>query len=129
MQGAIYFPILRGKQGEIAGMARLSPYARSRTRPTFDIPLSNSDAEEPIEFRLCELASTFAKSWGTLLPICFDFSAFGPEEECTDGRHPIEHFFDCIRQVSVKGIPVAGPESVRGPGQRYLEAVARISSP
>lgn len=126
MESAVYFPILRGKQGEIAAIARLSPYARSRTRP-IDIPLSAGDEEEPIEYRLCDLAATFASSWGTLLPVYFDLSAFGPDERIADGRHPVEHLFDCIRQVRMHGVPVAGPESVRGPGYRYLEAVAHVA--
>jgi hypothetical protein len=108
-------------------VGHLSPLARTRTRPTFNITKPASDNVDPIEFHLSDLASNFAKVWGTALPIFFDFPRYGPDAKGADGRHPVEYFFDCVRQWRILGIPVAGPETVRGPGLGYLEAVGHIA--
>jgi hypothetical protein len=127
MYSAIYFPIQRAKRGEMTAIGYLSPEARTRIRPNVDIQKQKAKSKEPIEYYLSDLSHEFAKNWGTTLPICFDFLRYGPEEETRDGRHPMEYFFACARQLGVQAIPVAGPESVRGPGYEYLDAVARVA--
>lgn len=128
MHTAIYFPTHHSKLGEINAVGHLSPHARTRIRPTFGITKPRADNDDPIEYHLSDLATDFARSWGTALPIFFDFPRYGPDERINDGRHPVEYFFDCVRQLRIPGIPVAGPESIRGPGYAYLEAIARIAS-
>lgn len=119
MQSAIYFPTLRAKRGEISAIGHLSPEARTRIRPTFDIPkpkAKNKDPKDPIEYHLSDIASELAKNWGTPLSLFVDFSQYGPDEKAADGRHPVEYFLDCTRQLRLLTIPAAGPESIRGPG-------------
>jgi len=127
MHAAIYFPSHHSKRGEINAVGHLSPNARTRIRPTFNITKPASDNNDLIEYHLSDLAVALAKSWGTALPLFFDFPRYGPEEQATDGRHPVEYFFECVRQLQILGIPVAGPESIRGPGYAYIDAVARIA--
>ncbi len=127
MQSAIYFPILRAKQGEISAIAHLSPEARTRIRPTFDIPKRKAKSKASIENHLSGIASELAKNWGTALPLFVDFLQYGPDEKVADGRHPVEYFFDCACQLGMLAIPVAGPESIRGPCYGYLNAIARAA--
>ena len=130
MQSAIYFPTLRAKRGEISAIGHLSPEARTRIRPTFDIPkpkAKNKDPKDPIEYHLSDIASELAKNWGTPLSLFVDFSQYGPDEKAADGRHPVEYFLDCTRQLRLLTIPAAGPESIRGPGYGYLNAIARAA--
>lgn len=127
MQAAIYFPTLHSKRGEITAIGHLSPTALTRIRPTINIVKPKSDNNDPIEHHLSDLAMALVRSWGTRLPLFFDFPRYGPEEQGSDGCHPVEYFFDCAKQLRMQAVPVAGPESIRGPGYRYLEAVARIA--
>jgi hypothetical protein len=127
MEPAVFFPSHQSKLGEMTAIGHLSPLAKTRTRPTFNITKPASDNAEPMEYHLSDLATRFAKVWGTRLPIYFDFPRYGPEVRVADGRHPAEYFFECVKQCRIVGIPVAGPESVRGPGFDYLDAVARIA--
>lgn len=127
MQSAIYFPIHRAKRGEISAIGHLSPEARTRIRPTFDIPKPKAKNKDPIEYHLSDIASELAKNWGMSLPLFVDFSQYGPDEKAADGRHHAEYFFDCAHQLRMLAIPAAGPESIRGPGYGYLNAIARAA--
>jgi len=127
MEDALYFPIHRAKAGEIAGIGRLSPLTRTRVRPTFEIQKQAADDDAPPEEYLAGVGQQLLESWGNRYPLYADFLQFGPEQKTADGKHCAEHLFTCLRQQSMLAIPVAGPESVRGPGYDYLEAVARIA--
>jgi len=128
MRSALYFPNLRGKRGEISALGHLSPFARTGVRPFIDLPKPKVDAKQSIEAFLSETASSLALNWGTSYPLYVDFSRFGPEETTQTGSHPVEYFFASLPQHGVKGIPVAGPESARGPGDRYIKVVSDIAS-
>lgn len=127
MKSAIYFPILRGKEGEIDAIGHLSPYARLRVRPLFDIQKPRSPAKSSIEQFLADKAREIASAWGTTRPLFIDFRRYGPDENTATGFHPAEHFFECSRQLGLQAIPVTGPESERGPGDRYINAVTDIA--
>src|SRR5688500_12895644 len=98
MHAAIFFPSHQSKLGEMMAVGHLSPFARTRTRPTFNITKPAADNEEPVERHLSDLSAQFAKVWGTGLPIYFDFPRYSPDARVADRRHPVEYFFDCIRQ-------------------------------
>ena len=125
VQSAIYFPILRGKEGERLAVGHLSPVTQTRIRPMFD--LAKPDGGESLEQHLMRAAGDFVSSWGVRLPLFIDFSRYAPDQTCANGRHACEHFFECARQLKLKAIPVAGPETHRGPGTKYIEAVAAIA--
>lgn len=126
MKDVLYFPIHRAKKGEITGIGHLSPRTRTRVRPTFEIQKPNGGDDAPIEEYLAGVASQLL-AWGSHYPLFADFSQFGPRDTVSDGSHCAEYFFKCLRQHSMLAIPMTGPESVRGPGYEYLEAVANIS--
>lgn len=127
MDAAIYFPIHRAKKGEIVATGHLSPHARARVRPIFDVQKQNVKDGRKIEEYFNDLAEDIVQSWGTRHALLIDFSRYEPDAVVRDGRHCIEYLFSYFRQRSMQGIPVAGPESVRGPGPAYLEAVARLA--
>jgi hypothetical protein len=128
MNDAFYFPIHRAKAGEIAGVAHLSPRTRTRVRPAFEIQKQRDDDDTPLEEHLSRVAHQLLAAWGSRYPLFADFSQFGPEDRTADGTHCAEFFFRCLRQQSMLGIPMTGPESVRGPGYGYIDAVAGIAS-
>jgi hypothetical protein len=89
--------------------------------------LAKPDGGESLEQHLVRAAGDFVSSWGVGLPLFIDFSRYAPDQTCANGRHACEHFFECARQLKLKAIPVAGPESHRGPGTKYIQAVAAIA--
>jgi len=128
MNDALYFPIHRAKAGEIAGVGHLSPRTRTRVRPAFEVQKQREDDDTPLEEHLSGVAHQLLEAWGSRYPLFADFSQFGPEDRTADGKHCAEYFFRCLRQQSMLGIPMTGPESVRGPGYGYIDAVAGIAS-
>lgn len=128
MNDALYFPVHRAKAGEIAGIGHLSPRTRTRVRPAFEVQKQREDDDRPLEEYLAGVAHQLLEAWGSRYPLFADFSQFGPEDGTADGKHSAEYFFKCLRQQSMLGIPMTGPESVRGPGYGYIEAVAGIAS-
>lgn len=127
MDAALYFPIHRAKRGEITAAGHLSPRTRARVRPMFDVQRHKPNSRKSIEVYLSDLADELTGSWGTKYPVSVDFSRYEPDATVTDGRHCAEYLFECLRQRAMLGIPVTGPESLRGPGIAYLEAVGRIA--
>jgi hypothetical protein len=127
MKSALYFPILRGKRGEITALGHLSPVARAWMRPTIDLPKPGLASKLSFEDFLSDIGAALARNWGNAYPVFVDFSQYGPDETTSNGIHPAEYFFDLARQHGVKGIPVAGPISIRGPGLRYLDSVSRVA--
>lgn len=127
MVNAVYFPILKMHQGECDAVAHLSPWARALTRPLFDMPRPTEERRRELASFLCDSATRLVRSWGVRHSFLADFSLYAPDESMADGSHPVTHYFACLRQLGALGVPVAGPESVRGPGNRYLEAVSGIA--
>ena len=127
MHSALYFPVLRAKQGEIDGLAHISPWCRSRARPLVDIPLQKDNDSRTLEQYLAETLGAVTRSHGTGSPLYVDLSQYGPNVSVADGRHPVELAYDIIAQLRLMAIPVTGPESIRGEGKRYIEAVNRIA--
>jgi hypothetical protein len=127
MNDVLYFPIHRAKAGEITAVGHLSPRTRTRIRPTFEVQKQREDDDTPLDEYLADVAHQLLEAWGSRYPLFADFSQFGPEDNTGDGQHCAMHFFKCLRQQSMLGIPITGPESVRGPGYGYIEAVAEIS--
>lgn len=126
MYSALYYPILRAKQGEIESLGHLSPRARSRVRPFIDIPRQKTNDNRSLEQYLADTLTSIKQSHGTSSPLFVDLSQFGPEISTSDGRHPVEFVFEIVRQLRLMAIPVTGPELIRGEGPRYLEAVKGI---
>lgn len=128
MNDALYFPIHRAKAGEISGVGHLSPRTRTRIRPAFEVQKLRDGDDTPPEEHLSGVAHQLLEAWGNRYPLFADFSQYGPEDRTGDGTHCAEYFFRCLRQQSMLGIPMTGPESVRGPGYGYIDAVAQIAS-
>ncbi|MEO1147713.1 MAG: hypothetical protein AAFY26_19190 [Cyanobacteria bacterium J06638_22] len=120
----IYAPILRGKEGEIRALGFLAPKTQNLIRPMLDIPAYEA-ADLPA--RLCHLVDQIGRTWGTAHSLLFDMSRYEPDASTDEGVHPIELLFEQARQRKLLAIPVTGPEDDRGPGDRYLTAVASIA--
>lgn len=127
MYDALYFPIHRAKKGEIIGAGHLSPKARTRVRPTFEVQKPDDDSDESLEEYLARVAKDLSDAWDHRLPLFVDMPHFAPDVRTADGKHCVEFLFRCLRQHGMAAIPMTGPEIVRGPGYDYLDAIASIA--
>lgn len=124
MQAALYFPAIRGREGEIQAIWALSPRAKSRMSLLVDLPTVELPFGKSLEEHIGQFVSKVTRAWGTERPLYLDLSRYGPENVDSKNRHGVEHLFDCTRQSKLAAVPVAGPLLVRE--SAYLEAVARI---
>ena len=127
MQSAIYFAFIRGRQGEIQALHRLSPLARARMTVVVDLPTMKTDANKSIELHINSFASNVVRAWGTRRPLYLDMTRHPASLEDSRGRSAVAHLFDCARQLKALAIPVTGPLSERGPESLYVDAVAEIA--
>lgn len=127
MPSALYYPIIRGRQGEISALHHLSPAARARIAPLVDLPTGPADDSRTLDDYVGGFIADLTPAWGTEYPIYIDLSRYHPGHTDRQGRQIVEHLFDCSRQARLKAVPVAGTLSERGPGTAYLEAVAKIA--
>lgn len=127
MASALYYPVIRGRKGEISALHHLSPSARARTAPLVDLPTGAVDDPRPLDDFVGGFIAALTPAWGTAYPIYVDLTRYHPGQTDRRGRHIAEHLFDCARQRRLKAIPVAGTLSERGPGAAYLEAVAKVA--
>lgn len=127
MPSALYYPVIRGRQGEISALHHLSPPARARTAPLVDLPTGAAYDPRLLEDYVGGFIADLTPAWGTAYPIYVDLTRYHPGQTDRHGRHIAEHLFDCARQLRLKAIPVAGTLSERGPGAAYLEAVAKVA--
>lgn len=126
MQSALYYPMIRGREGEIHAIHRLSPLARSRIALIVDLPTKELAPTQSLDAYVASFVTDISAAWGTSHPIYLDMNRYGPEQLDRRQRHIVEHLFDCARQKRLKAVPVAGTD--RGPGVAYNEAIARIAA-
>lgn len=120
MKSAIYFPILRGKEGEIDAIGHLSPYARLRVRPLFDIQKPRSPAKSSIEQFLADKAREIASAWGTTRPLFIDFRRYGP------ARTPQPGFTPPNTSLSVVGNSGYKPSRLPDLNQNVAQAIGTL---
>ena len=127
MTSALYYPTIRGRQGEISALHHLSPSVRARIAPLVDLPTGAESDPKSLEEFVGSFVAGLTPAWGTAYPIYVDLSRYDPGKTDTHGRHIAEYLFECARQAQIKAIPVAGTLAERGPGDVYLQAVANAA--
>jgi hypothetical protein len=69
MQSALYFPMIRGREGEIHAIHRLSPLARARIALIVDLPTKELAPTQSLDAYVARFISDIAAAWGTSHPI------------------------------------------------------------
>jgi hypothetical protein len=118
--------MIRGREGEIHAIQRLSPLARARIGLIVDLPTKELTPTQSLDAYVASFVSEITSAWGTSHAIYLDMNRYGPEQLDRRQRHIVEHLFECSRQKRLKAVPVAGTD--RGPGVAYNEAIARITA-
>jgi hypothetical protein len=114
LQSALYFPMIRGREGEIHAIHRLSPLARARIALIVDLPTKELAPTQSLDRYVSSFVSDIAVAGGSSHAIYLDMNRYGPEQLDRHQRHIVEHMFECARQKRLQAVPVAGTD--RGPG-------------
>ena len=119
-----YLPILPARKGAFRAMDVLSPPARSRLTPLFDVPSPVLKGNETIEVYLAERAQGIHRACGTMRPMYVDVHDLPLDLHTSSDTQPIVHLFDLLRMHSSLAVPVTGTEADRD--KDYLESVRSI---
>jgi hypothetical protein len=119
-----YLPILRAKLGEFGAVQALSPDARSRLVPLFDVPVPLLANGVLLEDYLTDCANGIRESWGRGRPVYVDVHDFPLDLRTRTGAQPIAHLLNLLRGGGVHAIPVTGTIADREPD--YVANVREI---
>src|SRR5580658_9042506 len=106
--------MIRGREGEIHAIHRLSPLARARIALIVDLPTKELATGQLLDQYVSSFVSDIAAAWGSSHAIYLDMNRYGPEQLDRHQRHIVEHLFKCAREKRLQVVPVAGTD--RGPG-------------
>lgn len=102
---AIYFPVLRWKQGERCALANLSPTVKQQVSPIIEFPI-NCDYTDRKVADFCENA---ASDWGTDQAFYLDLSAIDFTSAPAEEEHPALSLLQATCDEGLQIIPVINP--------------------
>lgn len=129
-----YYPLLKGRDGELRALEGLTVEQREPLTPLIDVPPPNITFERINEVKRVQIATVdealdgyaarIVKAWGQVDPCLVDLAGFDPADRLAGGEHPLEAFFSEAREVGLAAVPVTGPD--RDPAQ--VQAVRAITT-
>jgi len=119
-----YLPVLRAKEGEFRAVRSLSPSARSRLVPLFDVPIPVLKDGKTLGGYLAERAEGIHSAWGTARPLYVDVHDLPLDLRTSSEVQPITYLFDLLRVHGSLAVPVTGTEPDRD--RDYLAAIRAI---
>jgi hypothetical protein len=115
-----YYPLLKGRDGELRALAQLDLEQREPLTPLIDVPPQEVTFErdgdekyiqiETLDEALEGYAARLVKAWGQVDPCLVDLAGFDPSERLANGVHPVSAFFSEARKVGLAAVPVTGPD-------------------
>lgn len=119
-----YLSILPARKGSFRAVDTLSPLARSRSIPLFDIPLPVLDKGKTLEGYLAERATGVHRALQGTRPVYIDVHDLPLDLRTASGVQPITYLFDRLRMSGSQAIPVTGTQADRDGS--YMAAVRSI---
>lgn len=107
-----YVPILKWRQGEYQALFRLGTLQKDRVVPLIEVcpPEFDFETQQPaksIDDHLLKFGPRLKTKWGQR-PALIDAGLIDPDEQMTDGRHPLTYLLDEARKVNGLLVPVTG---------------------
>lgn len=102
---AIYFPVIRWKQGERCAIANLSPTVKRQISPIIEFPIG-CDYTDPKIRDFCETAIS---DWGIDQDFYLDLSAVDFTASPAEEEHPALSLFRTVHAQRLQTIPVINP--------------------
>lgn len=125
MKGAFcYMPVLKARSGSFDAVRAISPAARSRLAPLFDILPPNAHQAKNLGAYLQKKVQGIAGCWAPERPLYLDANAF-PVESLIDGRSPVAIVASSLRAQGFFPVPVVGTASERG--SEYLTSMSQLA--
>ena len=125
MKGSFcYMPVLKARKGSFDAIRAVSPIARSRLAPLFDILPPNAGQARDIGAYLQRKIDGIAGSWVPDRPLYLDAHSF-PVESSIHGQPPVAVVAEALMVQGFIPIPVVGTESERG--SEYLAAMSLLA--
>ncbi len=113
MAKKVYYPILKGKQGEFDAIAAVSRDTKQRITPLIDVPRKSSEAKG-----LMKIADNLRRSWGSEDNIIIDLYHISPSKIIEGNEHVLNYLFNCLSNCSVRAVPTTGLDR----GEQYIKA-------
>lgn len=125
MRGAYcYLPILPARFGAFRAVGALSPVARSRLTPMFDVRTVVLKGNQTLHAYLADRARGIHECWEQGRPMYIDVHDLPLDLRTSSGAQPIAHMVDALRKRGSRVIPVTGTEADRG--RDYLNTVRAL---
>lgn len=110
-----YLPILRAKAGEFSAVSWVSPQARSRLTPLFDVSVPSAREAADIDTYLADRAEGIYQSCGPTWPVYVDVHDLPSDQRTSLGAQPLTYVFERLRMHGATCVPVTGTEEDRVP--------------
>src|SRR5262249_28293483 len=113
MSNRRYFPILKGREGELKSLRRLLPQQRVGLTPLIELQRVGWDfkANKPkkaIDAHLTKAVEDIGKRWGANDDFLLDALEFAGQA-MPGGTQPIGFALDAARNAGLQAVPVTGP--------------------
>lgn len=119
-----YLPILKARSGAFNALRTVSPTARARIAPLFDVlPPDPKQAKDPQAY-LTKKIQGIAGCWAPDRPVYLDAHAF-PLDALIGGMPPVAVVARGLAAHGFQVVPVVGTESERG--REYIAAIRRLA--
>lgn len=127
MRGAYcYMPILPARTGAFSAVANLSPVARSRLTPMFDVRNTILREGKTLDQFLGERALGISQCWERERPVYVDVHDLPLDWRTSSGMQPIAYVADRLRTKGNRLIPVTG--TVLDRDLEYLATIRELIS-
>lgn len=125
MRGAFcYLPILPARFGAFRAVGALSPIARSRLTPIFDVRAVVLRPNQTLDTYLGDRARGMHECWEQERPMYVDVHDLPLDLRTLSGAQPIAYLVDALRKRGSRAIPVTGTKADRG--RDYLNTVRAL---
>lgn len=121
-----YLPILPARFGAFRAVGALSPIARARLTPMFDVRSVVLKAGDTLDSYLMKRATGISTCWDSERPFYLDVHDLPLDARTSSGSQPISFLVDYFRSRGARVVPVTGTEEDRG--SEYLQTIRALTS-
>ena len=100
-----YLPILPARWGQFRAVGRLSPTARSRLTPLFDVHVPVLKKGQKLETYLVGRVDGMYRCWEADRPLYVDVYNFPLDMRTESGARPIAYLLNLMRSRGLRGYP------------------------
>ena len=125
-----YVPLLKGKDGEMKALHRLTLAELPHLTPFIDVPPIPEAGDRPRtpEQHYASQAEKLEKYWGQRGAVFVDSRLVQPGRRTADGKHPAAILFSRTRHIGIEVVPVTGLRREHSYQEAVRDAVGQSES-